>query len=90
MTTYTWDEAKRQSDLRKHGLDFEDAAAVIEGKSYTQKDARFHYSERRYLTIGTLEGEVVVVVFTEEDDEVRIISFRDASYHERKTFYRRS
>ena len=67
MTTYTWDEAKRKSNLRKHGLDFADAATVIEGKSYTEEDMRYHYAERRYLTIGYFEGKVVVVVFTEED-----------------------
>ena len=84
MTTYTWDEAKRKSNLRKHGLDFADAPAVIEGKSYTEEDTRYHYAQRRYLTIGYLKGKVVVVVFTEEDDEIRIISFRNATRHERR------
>lgn len=84
MTTYIWDEAKRKSNLRKHGLDFADAATVIEGRSYTEEDMRYHYAERRYLTIGYFEGKVVVVVFTEDDDEIRIISFRNATKRERR------
>ena len=84
MTTYTWDEAKRKSNLRKHGLDFADAPAVIKGKSYTEEDMRYLYVERRYITIGYFEGKAVVVVFTEDDDEVRIISFRKATRRERR------
>lgn len=89
MTTYTWDETKRDSNLRKHGLDFADAPAVLERTTYTKEDARFHYSEHRYTSIGLFDGQEVVVVHTEINDEVRIISFRKATNHERKVFYRR-
>ena len=90
MTTYSWDEAKRQSNLRKHGLDFADAPFVLERITYTEEDISLDYAERRYKSIGFFNGREVVVVYTEHDDEVRIISFREASHHERKTFYRRS
>ena len=88
MTTYTWDEAKRKSNLRKHGLDFADVPAVLERATYTKEDARFHYSERRYTSIGIFNGQEVVIVYTEIDNGVRIISFRKATHQERKTFYR--
>lgn len=53
MTIYTWDEAKRKSNLRDHGLDFADAAAVIEAiNSVTVEDSRYHYTERRFSTLG--------------------------------------
>jgi len=61
MTRYTWDEAKRQRNLRKHGLDFADAPTVLEGESATNEDTRFNYSERRFNTLGTLHGKFVVV-----------------------------
>ena len=57
MTTYTWDEAKRKSNLRKHGLDFADVPAVLERATYTKEDARFHYSERRYTQSGFLTAK---------------------------------
>ncbi|MYM86401.1 BrnT family toxin [Rugamonas sp. FT82W] len=82
MTRYTWDEAKRLSNLRKHGLDFADAAAVVEGASATKEDTRFNYSERRFNTLGYLHGKSVVVTYTEEDDVIRIISFRKAGKRE--------
>jgi uncharacterized DUF497 family protein len=89
MTTYTWDEAKRKSNLRKHGLDFADAPAVLERATYTNEDARFLYNERRYTSIGFFNGQEVVVVYAEVNNEVRIISFRKATRHEREIFYGR-
>ncbi|MYM75734.1 hypothetical protein GTP56_26575 [Duganella sp. FT134W] len=41
MTIYTWDEAKRKSNLRKHGLDFIDAHTIIERSSYVVEDTRY-------------------------------------------------
>ncbi|MTV36863.1 hypothetical protein GM676_04585 [Duganella radicis] len=44
MTIYTWDETKRKSNVRKHGLDFADAPGVIENRAFTTEDVRFHYT----------------------------------------------
>lgn len=82
MTTYTWNEAKRLSNLRKHGLDFADAPQVIESADSTVEDVRFRYSERRYNAYGYFKIYPVVVTYTEENDEVRIISFRKATRRE--------
>jgi len=78
MTIYTWDETKRKSNLRKHGLDFADAHIVIEGLCFTTEDVRSHYTERRFSTIGFLNGLPVCVTYTEQNDVIRIISFRKA------------
>ena len=86
MTTYTWDEAKRQSNLRKHGLDFADAPAVLEGDSYSTEDTSLQYSERRYNAIGSIYNIVVSITYTERNDEIRIISFRRASRRETRDF----
>jgi len=40
------------------------------------------YGERRFLTLGLLADQVVSVVHTERDDDVRIISIRKATKHE--------
>jgi uncharacterized DUF497 family protein len=90
MTTYTWDEAKRDSNLRKHGLDFADAPAVLEGDSYTAEDTSLQYSERRYNAIGEFHNIVVSVTYTEQNDEIRIISFRRASRQETRDFIGRA
>lgn len=90
MTTYTWDEAKRLSNLRKHGLDFADAMAVIERDSFTIEDIRFQYAERRFNTLGYLRGKPVSVTYVEENDVIRIISFRKASRREEVILLRES
>lgn len=82
MTIYTWDDAKRKSNLRTHGLDFADAHFVFEGSSYTVEDTRYRYGERRYNTYGYLYTDLVRVTYTERHYGIRIISFRKASKRE--------
>lgn len=84
---FTWDEAKRQSNLRKHGFDFIDAAAVFAGDIVTIVDDRFEYGEQRFVTLGLLRGHVVLMIHTEEDDLVRIISMRKATTYEEQAYY---
>src|SRR5438132_14159358 len=52
----TWDEAKRRTNLRKHGLDFVDAPTVFIGPTFTFEDDRFAYGEQRFITLGLLRG----------------------------------
>ena len=40
---FTWDEAKRKTNLAKHGFDFADAGAVFAGMTYTFGDDREYY-----------------------------------------------
>jgi uncharacterized DUF497 family protein len=61
MTIYTWDETKRRSNLRKHGLDFADAPAVLAGRTFTMEDSR-DYGERRFTAIGHHAGREAVII----------------------------
>lgn len=83
---YEWDEAKREANLRKHGIDFAGAEAVFEGCTVTMEDKRLHYGEQRFVTFGLLEGRVVAVVHTEEDEVIRIISIRKATRSEEQSY----
>jgi uncharacterized DUF497 family protein len=47
-----WDEAKRQSNLHKHGIDFVDAARIFDGPFVETEDLRRDYGERRYQAFG--------------------------------------
>ena len=84
---FTWSEAKRASNLKKHGLDFVDAPSVFEGLTFTFEDDRFSYDEQRYVTLGLLAGIPVSVVHTESDHEIRIISFRKATSREAQIYF---
>jgi len=84
---FTWNEAKRRSNLAKHGIDIAAAERVFAGPTFTFLDERFAYGERRFISVGLLGETVVVVAHTESDDEVRVISMRNADRHEQTIFF---
>lgn len=63
----TWDEAKRQRNIKVHGLDFVGAEWIWDNFTVTREDLRQNYGEQRWVTFGLLDGEVVVPVHTERD-----------------------
>lgn len=84
---YTWDEAKRLANLRKHGIDFRDAPKIFGGFTLTAEDSREFYGERRFLTLGLLEDQVVSVAHTECAEHIRVISIRKATKHEARFYF---
>ena len=84
---FAWDEVKRRTNLRKHGLDFADARDVFSGVTCTIEDRRFGYGERRFITLGMLRDIVVVIAHTETASEVRIISMRKATRYEQVSYF---
>jgi uncharacterized protein len=85
---FEWDEAKRRTNLTRHGFDFEQANQVFAGVTDTVSDDRFDYGERRFVTFGFLGSDIVMIVHTESDDgkKIRIISMRKATKHEAIAF----
>lgn len=84
---FTWDEAKCHANLRKHGIDFADAELIFRGFTLTAEDTREVYGERRFLTLGLLEDQVVSVAHAERGDDIRIISIRKATKHEARFYF---
>ena len=85
---YRYDPEKRIGNLRKHGHDFDDARLVIESEmTVTFEDRRFEYDEQRFITMGMLRGEVVVIATAETEDEIRVISMRKAERHEQEIYF---
>ncbi len=82
-----WHETKRQSNLKKHDLDFSQAHKVFAGATFTFEDNRFDYGEQRFVTIGLLD-DVVVIVHTESSTQIRIISMRRASKNEQELYFK--
>jgi len=82
---FEWDASKDRINREKHGLSFEDAAELLSGDAdYLEiYDAEHSDSEDRFIAIGTTRRGVIVVVYTERDDEViRIVSARRATRRE--------
>ena len=84
---FTWSETKRATNIKDHGLDFIDAQSVFEGMTYTFEDDRFSYGEQRFVTLGLLAGITVSVVHTENEHEIRFISFRKATKRESQIYF---
>ena len=86
---FEWDEAKRQSNLEKHGVDFIDAALVLADAPLILEDARRDYGEQRCLAFGERNGLLFIVAFTLRDGAFRIISVRRANARERRSYEKR-
>jgi uncharacterized protein len=85
---FEWDEAKRKSNLRNHGIDFVGIEQVFEGATVTILDNRFDYGEERFVTFGLLDGRVVAIAHTETDEVIRIISVRKATKYEESSYFK--
>jgi len=79
---FTWDPRKRRGNLKTHHIDFVDAEKVFAGPTFTFEDDRFAYGERRFVTLDLLKGIPVSIVHAENEDEIRVISFRKATPNE--------
>jgi uncharacterized protein len=73
--------------MEKRGFDFEYAARIFEGTVLEREDGRRDYGERRIVSVGQIEGDVFVVVYTWRGNHRRIISGRRASRRERDAYY---
>lgn len=86
---FEWDAQKRLSNVRRHGIDFQDATAIFDGDVAIMTDDRFDYDEERFVTLGLLRGQIIVVVHTEREGVTRLISARKATKYERRIFFQR-
>lgn len=85
-----WDEAKNRANEKKHGLSFREARALlVSGIDHLEiYDEQHSDDEERFISIGPIARGIVLVVWTERDeDTIRIISARFAKKRE-ATLYR--
>ena len=81
---FEWDESKRQSNLAKHHIDFQDALRIFDGPTF-EKASRSR-GEDRIVSIGLIEDVEIVVVHVTRGKRRRIISARRAHRHERQEY----
>ena len=84
---FEWDENKRLINIQKHGIDFADVPEIFELDTVTVIDDRFEYGETRYQTLGLLKARVIMIVHTESETIIRIISARKANKYEEKIYF---
>lgn len=90
LVTITWDPNKNTANIKKHGVSFEEAQALFLSDEpfleiYDEDHSR---TEERYIAIGPITRGLVLVVWTEwEDDITRIISARWVTPAERLQYF---
>lgn len=92
---FEWHEEKREANVQKHGVDFKDAISVFKGLHFVEDRTRPEDGEIRKGAIGPIpsdltpdhwSGNLIVVVFTRQNESIRIISARRASTDERRRY----
>ena len=83
---FEWDRKKAESNEKKHGVDFANAALVLfDELAVTISDE--NEEELRFITIGAdAIGRTLVVIYTWRGDRVRLISARRATSQERRKY----
>jgi hypothetical protein len=84
---FTWDEKKNRANQRKHGISFLLASLVFADESRKERVDESSLNEERWITIGLVDGEEIVVVYTVRDDVTRLISARGADKYEREDYW---
>ena len=84
---FEWNERKARVNLRKHRIDFADAATMFQDDQAMTVATEDPVEEERYLTIGMdALGRVLVVAYRMRDERIRIISARPATRREREEY----
>ncbi len=88
---FEWDDEKAAANLRKHKVSFDEAKTVFADPfSITINDAAHSDDEFRFVDLGvSVNGRVLVVVYTERASKTRLISSRRATKAERYKYEQR-
>jgi uncharacterized DUF497 family protein len=82
----TFDPEKNIKNQQERGISFELACEFDWAGALFAIDDRYDYGETRVIAIGSIHGRLHVMVYTERDEELRIISLRKANARERKLY----
>jgi uncharacterized DUF497 family protein len=90
---FEWDETKNQANIRKHGVNFRDAAYVFSDPyALNIPDDEHSEDEERWIILGRdLNQKILLVVHTPRGaDSIRLISARNATPAEKSTYLKRA
>lgn len=83
---FEWDKNKARSDKAEHVVDFEPALLFEFDNAIVTIDDDLDYGEERLKAIGIIRGNIYVLVYTEADDIMRVISLRKADRREARDY----
>jgi uncharacterized protein len=87
---FEWDSEKAESNLKKHGVSFEEGRTIFADPDEIMLPDPDHSAEEdRYISIGkSSNGELMLACYTEHDDLIRLISVRKAAPPEIRAYRR--
>ena len=85
---FVWDPEKARANYDKHGVSFSEASSIFgDPLMMAVEDGEHSFGEQRYQAIGlSIRSRLLFVVFSERDRGIRIISAREATRRERKSY----
>lgn len=84
---FEWDDMKNEHNKKKHGISFETALNVFADENRLEEyDEEHSDQEDRYISVGLVQ-DVLVVVHTDRENAIRIISARPANKKEAAKYY---
>lgn len=88
MLLFEWDSNKAKKNLKIHGISFDEASTAFKDElSLTIYDPLHSTEEDRFILMGlSCKNRLLVVVHTEREDKIRIISARKATKKEKKDY----
>jgi uncharacterized protein len=81
-----FDSTKDFTNIQKHGVALADAALIEWDTLWSKKDTRQHYGEIRMIGYAYIGVRLFCVVYTDRDENRRIISLRKANKREVKQY----
>jgi uncharacterized DUF497 family protein len=83
----SWDPKKAETNFRKHKVRFSDAESVLFDPLALTLEEQSLSGEQRFVTLGSdAIGRIVVVVYSELREGIRLISARRATPSERRQY----
>ena len=87
---FEWDSAKAASNAKKHGVRFSEAIVALQDEFAATISDPDSEGEERFASLGVDDrGRVLVTIFVQREDIIRIISSRQASKGEREVYEER-
>jgi uncharacterized DUF497 family protein len=91
VPAYEWDPTKARANLAEHGVDFADAALVLEDPHALTKGGLAVAGDERFVTLGEdPRGRLLVVAWTPRGERFRLLSARRATTEERRQYEERT
>jgi uncharacterized DUF497 family protein len=86
--TFEWDESKEKTNMRKHNVGFDEGKTIFNDPFLlTFPDMDNSDDEERYVSIGLSDRDrILVLIHTDRQGRIRIISCRKATTRERRYY----